>query len=60
MIKNNLKDIPTVESLPLMIACDDGQHSSLISECPRCEEYKINRVNYQLQEEADKLKKNNG
>lgn len=55
-MKENIKDIPIVENLPLMVACEEGQHTYLVDECGKCLEETIKQVNFQLQIEADRLK----
>ena len=55
-----MNDIPIVEQLPLMITCDKSKetgHSVVVEECPACEEGVRNKLNFELQVEADKLKR---
>ena len=55
-----MKDIPIVEQLPLMITCDNSKdtgHSVVVEKCPACEEEVVNKLNFELQVEADKSKR---
>ena len=54
-----MNEIPIVEQLPLMVTCDkvDARHHAFIKDCPVCEEDTRNKLNFELQVEADKLKR---